>query len=334
MSRRSTVTDPGAVMSHALRLANRGYDRHMIAEALLKNDDDTLKLQRQVGAGSARRFAEVTAERAIERARSHPRDDWRSGVVIKIAEMREVADDRPWPGRTGPTDRRVLEGAFVTALLCRSTLFNCSIRTWASRVGLPSRTVGDAIRRLPNVELVKRGSRDHSAQYRLTAPMSRSRTVSLPREVPSVWVPDIPHAGFSDGYWLAHDAFRSSALGDAGWMLLRRLSPEIALRASEIAMVTGIERRRAYAVLGTLQRSGLATKVADGWLRPEDPDVPPLLDAVAIRSGTVGSLEADRRRFEADRRAYRDADVSVRVPDIVGETITAAGKLLNAGVRV
>ena len=317
MSRRTSVRDPGPSMSLALRLANRDYAEPQIVAALLQYDEATLELQRSAGAERARAYASKTAARALRRVQTDPAGD-RISVAVRIAMLRDDADTCPWPGRTGPTDRRVLEAGFVTAELAHSATFGCSSRTWSLRVGLPRSVVSESVGRLTALgalEVAARSGPNLATRYRLRS-MSCSRTGSSSGEELSVRVV-YPCSRTDSMSWLSHDAFR--ALGDAAWLTLRWLSPEEARRASALALSTGMDRRRVYLALGDLQGGRIAVKAPDGWLRA--PDVLPLLDEVAERSGTTGALEADRRQYEAERTAYRGS-LSVREHD-TGELVVA-----------
>lgn len=320
MSKRTTAERAGEALSFAMKLRNRGYSLDQIRRALL--DHDVVRaLHEQAGINRADRFARRTAERAVQLVTESPADRSPVQIVARVAEIRESADSVPWPGRTGSTDRRVLEGAYLTASICRSTTFNCSIRTWAARCGIGRQACTDAVKRLRDrgaVELVVRGGDQRAAKYRL-ARMSRTRT--SPSVIPSVRVGDIgpDHLPAPEEHiWLAHDAFRREALGDAGWQITRWLHPADPVRAWELAQVTGMERRRVYAVLGKLAVAEIALKDPSGWRRVASGQLPRDLDAVAIAAGTAGSLEADRAQYEAERQRFRlDRLLTVRVDDLV-----------------
>ena len=300
MSRRSTVADPGVPLSYALRLANRGYSADQIRRALL--DHHVVRhLQERAGFERVDAFARQTAERAVDQVRKVPSVDWPAQVVVRVAERRLAADSVPWPGRTGPTDRRVLEGAFLTASICKSVTFNMAVRTWGMRVGLPWSIVATSVKRLRHdrsaLELVSRGGSARTSKYRIRS-MVGTRTGSSLTQL----FGDLPP--LSEWGWLAHDAFRSAALGDPGWMVTRWLRDDDPRKASDLAAATGIERHRAYAVLGRLQHHEIATKAADGWVRIPDSELVAALDLVAVMAGTAGSLEADRRRYEQQRQGF------------------------------
>jgi len=302
MSRRTTVADPGQVLSVALRLANRPFSREQIVRALLR-EDQVLELQRTAGPEEARAFAEATADKAIAYVAERPAARDRSALIAEIALKRETADAVPWPGRSGPTDRRVLEGAYIAAFHAKSTTFGLSARTWALAVGLPWHTVLGARDRL-----IERGAlRVVSAAGRLAGRAARYRLRSLDVAFPSSSSTPIEELPVRDhDIPPNHDAFRPKALGSDGWFILRCLAHEIGARASVLAGVTGMDRRRVYRVLSEFEEVGLARRTPDGWTTVADPI--PVLDAAAVRFGTAGALilqgieYAEERAADAARR--------------------------------
>lgn len=281
----------GEVMSYALKLANPplSYDRTRILEALL--DDSSVRTLRP---RAARRFAERTADKALVRVATRPPARDRSAFLAEIADLRRSADAARWPGRAGPTDRRVLEGAYLTAELARSTSFGLSARTWGVRVGLPWRTVLRSRDRLIErgalaiIKSAERSSRQ-AARYRIGSPFCLSR--SLPEE-----------RNYCDTFAapIGHDAFRPPALGCIGWFLLRRLDVDDAVRHGDLATGCGLNRERVYASLGQMQRFEIARRVEDGWIRSADVDE--LLIRAAATFGTLGSASREVGSYIEDRR--------------------------------
>lgn len=283
----------GQLLSFALRLANppRSYDRRQIVDALL--DDPSVRTMR---ARDARRFAERTAAKALERIATRPPARDRSAFLAEIADVRRSADAALWAGRAGPTDRRVLEGAYLTAELARSTSFGLSVRTWGLRIGLPWRTVLRSRDRLVErgaltiIEQAVRGSSPpRAARYRIESPFCTSRSLPLVRSYCDTFAAPI-----------GHDAFRPSALGCIGWFLLRRLDVEDPVRHGDLAIDCGVNRERVYATLGQLQRFEIARRVEDGWIRSADVDE--LLIRAAATFGTLGSASREVGMYAEDRK--------------------------------
>jgi hypothetical protein len=310
VSKRTTLEDPGAVLAYALSLANLHYDRHRIVEALLSTDQ-IVELQRRTSATRTRRQAEHDATKALRRASESPLEDWPVQVPIRIAQIREVADSQPWPGRTGPTDRRVLEAGFSTGILAHSKAFRCSVRTWAVRAGVPPSVTSTSIARLIDLHWLRR---THPADRLELKPARYSlgvgtRTDSPPEATVRVRY-DLPAIPIQTSWsWLSHDSFRRAALGDAGWMVLRRLDAVEPITNAVIAWMTGMDPRRTYSVLGRLVAFDLARRIPDGWVRVGDDELVPLLDALAVACHTSGALVAQRARDEVARqreRAKRD----------------------------
>jgi len=318
---RSHVEDPGDALSYGMKLANRSFTADQIRRALL--DHDTTKMIQSTGGfDAADRFARRTEAKALELVRQVPKTDHKIQVVVRVVELRDAADEVPWPGRSGPTDRRVLEGAFLTATLCRSSRFNMAIRTWALRVGMPKSTVASSVRRLVDRQVLgieRRGNDAFSTCYRLRrVPNGRNRdSRTLPGD--SIWSGSC-HPARTESLWriLAHDAFRSTALGDDGWMLVRWLHVREERPVPALVATTGMERHRIYGVLGELQGADIAHKRPSGWVRVDDDVLRHRLDRIAAEAGTAGMLERQREVYETERAEHRrkkgDRDPNITVP--------------------
>ena len=124
---------------------------------------------------------------------------------------------------------------------------------------------------------------------------------------------------------LRHDAFRASALGDAGWMVLRWLEADEPIRGSHLAAALGMNADRVRKTLGLLQSASIARRVPDGWVRAPEADLIVLLDLVALEAGTHGALDLDRARYETERALYRGGSA------VIDET--AASEVLDARAR-
>jgi hypothetical protein len=295
---------------YALSLANKsGYDEIKIVRALLRHEA-IAAIQVEQGPEKARTTALRKARWALERARTHPKGDWRSEVPTKVARYREAADSIPWPGRTGATDRRTYEGVLLTGLIARSSTFGLAARTAGWRTGMLWTVANYSMRRLETKHMIRRLShgggpveRRIAAKYRLLPFKTPNLNEGSPPPVLPVQLPPMldPTAASVSRQLLQHDAFRNRALGDVGWQVVRWLDPFEPIRADVLAGVTGISRDRVRRVLGELHRHGVARPVTDGWVRILDADLISLLDVIAWDAGTVGALARDAERYERER---------------------------------
>lgn len=281
------------VGSYALRLANLGYDAPMIERTLLQHPA-ILDVQAKRGGARAKGAAQRKAAWAVEYAAQNPVSEWRSRIPARIVGYREAADDRPWTGRTGPTDRRVLEAFYLTATFANSTKFRFAARTIGGRTGMSWRTASEATRRLLDHRLIRKvGNYGEGlgTKYQLAAPIAWNlHNRSSP---PAPIVPGLGTRSPGDPLVqevLKHEAFGNLALGDAGWMVVHWLHDLEPARPRQLSTATGIHYDRVRRVLGRLHRAEIAHPVPDGWVRVSDVELVPGLDAFVAG---VGSKDAD-----------------------------------------
>jgi hypothetical protein len=168
----------GRLRSRALHLANKdGYDAPMIARTLLR-EDELVEVLRRSGPEVAKHHALEMATWAVEHVASNPKDTYKARVVENIVRWRAEADRVSWCGRTGPTDRKVLESFYLAGSNAASTKFRHAARTIGNRTGLPWTTASAATRRLIDRRMIRyvgghyNGPNGPSlgAKYQLAAP--------------------------------------------------------------------------------------------------------------------------------------------------------------------
>ena len=334
--------DLSGTRSWALKLANRSYTAPMIERAIMR-DAAIVDLLQTRGFAKASTVAARIAARALARRQEHPADEWRSEVPAKVVMYRQVADANPGIGRSAPTDRRVLETFYLTAILATSTTFNLAVRLGGERGGMSERTWAESCRRLRHARVVEKvhGSAEgrRAAMYRLRAPRHETCTKEPGGTGSSVQERTLPLPIQPVAReLLSHDSFRPRALGDAGWQVVRWLNPWEPIREAELSAATGISRERIRKVIGDLQAFRIAQKAASGWVRIEDDELLPLLDEVAVVKGTASALEKDVARHQRERRDYdekhrmsRETDLSVQERDLVAEVVADRGEVLVGG---
>jgi hypothetical protein len=302
-------------MGYALRLANKpAYDRFRIHDALLR-DDLLIEMQRLRGASNASRMAYKLADRALAQVELKPPQLARYEVPARIERYRRGADARRWIGRTGPSDRRVLEAAYLTGFICRSMKFGLSVRTWGLRSGLHRAETSRSAKRLERAGLIvrtHRGTPNIAARFHLQRPELRQwglpplggPTVSL-RDLLLVGVHLLDQGGF-ERVLLAHDAFRPAALGSQGWMISRLLSHGNRATTADIAARSGIPVRAICLTLDALKTYGAVVESDGGLVRVIESMFINALDMIAADAGTLGDLERDRDRYAEERRVRDD----------------------------
>jgi hypothetical protein len=320
-------------MGYALRLANkRAYDRFRIHDALLR-DDLLVEVQQLHGASHASEMAYRLADRALAQAELKPPELARYEVPARIERYRRGADARRWVGRTGPTDRRVLEAAYLTGFICRSMKFGLSVRTWGLRAGLHRAEISRSAKRLERAGLIvrtHRGTPNVAARFHLQRPKLRQwglpplggPIVSL-RDLVLVGVNLLDQGGF-ERVLLAHDAFRPAALGSQGWMVSRLLTHENRATVADIAARSGIPVRATCLTLDALKTHGAVIETGGGFVRVIESLFIDGLDMVAADAGTLGDLERDRDRYAEERRVRDDESPNALVVSLEAPIEAAA----------
>lgn len=275
--------------AYALRLANLNYSVGMIEEALLRHPAFH-EVQGRRGTATARRRAHDKAEWAIRFVAEHPRDEWATRILARIVAYREAADAYPWLGRTGPTDRRVLEAFYLSGTFAKSTKFRFAARTIESRTTIPWRTAAESVRRhchdWRTLRKVGNYGEGLGTKYQIAAPVSWN--LHNRQSPPAPIVPELGMRPPGDRLVesvLKHEAFRNRGLGDAGWMLTHWLRSDEEATRSQLASATGMGYERVGRVLNALRRAEIAREIDGGWVRVPDVELLPTLDAfVALTS--------------------------------------------------
>ncbi|MBA3737493.1 MAG: hypothetical protein H0W97_02900 [Actinobacteria bacterium] len=294
-------------MSYAVRLANRGYDVDMIFRALAtkpsgRRDPGSLKYQRLMdtkGRDVADAYARQTAEKAIAFIANSPRIIDRTDALVRITEIKALADALPWGLYAGPGARRALEAAFSIAERVGGLAFGLSLREWSETCGQDlrmTRTNRDLLVRLGWLLRNPDDRLGRTARFRLRTP---------------------PHihshgryecASYGAHAWLAHDAFREEGLGNLGWYVLS-LTDSRPLALHELSIRSGVDLAELEDLIGIMTHADLV--VGDDQVGAV-PDLTLALDHFAQGRGTLGRGEADRAQYQRDREAFRARGVNVR----------------------
>ena len=212
------------------------------------------------------------------------------------------ARSRPWPGRTGSSDRAVFLANCEIAKRAGRVTFNAASRRLAELAGVTRRTAEKAVHRLRNAEILlleKPATLDKAAVYRL-GDWAFGNTDLFPMQAP------LNTEGQAKG-----ETFRRAGLGPSADETYAALQtgPQT---AKELARVTGRHKSTIHAAL---QRMGRVMDVETGELLPlvERLDGGRWLalevdfDRLAQMLGVDGLLSKQRRQHERERIAHRDS---------------------------
>lgn len=298
-------------MTWAVKLANRRYTAHQIAEALARppggkrRHAGSMKYQAILqtrGFNEATKYATRTAGNAVKFVTENPKILDRGAAAVRLVEIEDAVESLPWLVYCGPKARRALDAALVVAWRVGSVKFGLALREWAELSGLDFESIRTARSVLQSEGWLRRDPNDRNgrtARYSLSPPAH----IHSHRGGLNVGLHD-------DRQWLAHDAFREPALGSLGWAVLRAVPPA----PTPIAVLEGrlaLDHEDLWEQLLQLERAHLIL-VGDNSVRRAADDLMPLLDAVAVAEGTAGELIAQRARHLQDRAAWHGrGDVNV-----------------------
>jgi hypothetical protein len=295
--------DAEAIGRYSSRSEAEGAICASLANAGLDFDAVLALFQSMPGPG---KFRELYAENPKAGLR-YLRHTWESAVnwtaahigpAVELAQrLATWAEARPWPGRTGATDRAVYLAAVAIVARCGRNPAGMASRELSELGGTTWQTSSHALARLCVAGLLERvrpAAVTLPAVYRIVAPTDDGLYLSL------------PHRGVSERVTKeVHDLWRRAGLGLAGQDVWRVLQAG-ATTAAAIARQTGRAARTVARKLRAMFRLGLAEPLGDGvWRAVDGAD----LDAAAVALGTAGlggrQREAHRRQREAQRATWR-----------------------------
>jgi DNA-binding transcriptional ArsR family regulator len=281
-------------------------------------------------------YAEAKLASMLDKARrlvaEAPVITCRQDVLEAIEVVRQVVEEREWPGAGGA-------GSDLKNLIARLTLCEragglehaASVRQLAEAMGCARATVEASNRRLIDggwLVLLKSGSgKLHGSMWRLKIPDPGAAGPDGAGETGGAQVGRSPAAGYRGagtvpavhttdtraiGSLMHHDAFHHHGHGLSGARILACLDPLDGLDVRALREATGLHRSTVTRRLRRLVDDGLACEL-DGYyylasalagpvrLHPDED----LLDDSAHQRGTSGRSHARRERHQAERAHYR-----------------------------
>lgn len=304
--------DPaGVLMSVVLSMRQRGWGEGRIERALLRPHHRAGFLIRRARKQHGKAAARAEVVRLVAKADAYivarPAVTDRHDAVASLARIRAAADDSPWSGRTGTTDRAVLEALVRLAERGGGPLFRASERQVAELANVNRRTAAASLIRLVDRGWLTRqvpGTGERGTSWRLSEPTNATAPVPPPGK--GVTTGALPFATIVE-----HDACSTGCLGASGARVLALvLNSEDALTAVEMADVLGLSAQAVRHRLRQIASAGLALVADDRTWTPRVRDetaVLRALDLLASWRGKTGTQEARRERHELDRQAYADS---------------------------
>ena len=241
----------------------------------------------------------------------------------KTAEQLQIwAQSRPWPGRTGITDRAVFIAHTQKAWVSCANEFHVSVRELAELAGIGAMTASRANKRLITDELLvksKDASTDCATLYQFgdiaLTNLNTKKEKWLSGTYPHSMYEDMYHLVTKQGLGELHDVFRHRGLGKSAGEIWLVLSDGEGKTAGELVNITGRHKRTIYRVLERLSGHGkrkvidsltgevvvMVRKDGGKWFAVREVD----LDHVAKLVRTYGALERQKREHAEDRRIHR-----------------------------
>lgn len=260
--------------------------------------------RRHHGAIAARADLAKIVSKADRYAADHPPIGDRPEAVAAVAGIRNAADDRPWPGRQGTTDRTVLEALLTLAQRGGGPVFRASERQIAEEANASRRAVARSLERLTAAgwhHIGKCGEGEEGSTRRLSIGTNGNTPVPPPGERMTTGV--FPFAEFA-----RHDACSAGCLGASGARVLALVvGSEDALTAAEMADVLGVSAKTVRERLRQIASAGLAVAAGDRTWAPVSRDMRVLLerlDRLAWWTGKAGTQNARRKVHAEERGKY------------------------------
>lgn len=222
-------------------------------------------------------------------------------TVHLARSLRAWALARPWPGRSGATNRAIYLSHLLIAERRGETPYHASCRDLGELSGVHWQTAANANHRLVAaglIQLVTPATPELAHVWDLTIPPESGTKIYTPSHLESEGVSTLVHAQ-------AHDAFRSfHGLGKGGGELLMALADagDEGASEAELAAQTGRCLRTVRRKLRSMLTLGLVAALGEGyWCAVSDPD----LDGAARELGTAGAGKHQRAAHTRARRGNR-----------------------------
>ncbi len=239
----------------------------------------------------ATRYLALTWHSAQEFVQANP-----SEATRLAQDLRRWAMSRPWPGRTGSTDRAVYLAHLAIVKKCGRETYAASVRELAELAGVSARTAGKATRRLIKagvLALVQEATPTLAARYRVVADVAPDDA--------KVHTTLTPHVRECEVMYISHDAFRWAGLGKSGAEVWEKLQTEEEATEKGLAEMTGRCKTTVRRRLVQMFSLGLVEPLGDGWWKA----VPSVdLDELAGLLGTAGKGEHERQKHARQRALH------------------------------
>ncbi len=299
--------------SVALGYANAGRSADDLWRALMDERNaagaKVRELAARRGLGEAHRYVGLRHRRAASYVAAHPAIATPTDARGEILTIREEIALLPWPGRTGDTDRAVLEAEIDLRLELGRLQASVSERDLAERVGMTRPTVAAARHRLHDQGLLKRIPTDRRCTQAHTWRLYRPPRALFGHT--DLHPPSGGRQGMAKNR--ASEVWRHGRVGGLGrgcWRVWQLLDPEEPVAAVELAHQLGVHPSTVRRRLINLAKVGLAERLEhDGTWRAVERDLATVARELDVDEDTgqpqvERAAARQRERHDAERDAW------------------------------
>lgn len=290
------------ILALALGARNAGWTEDQFFAALM--DPKTKAGDKIRHRRDRRQYVHRCYTKALRKAQNSPAITNRTAALEKINIMRAAAQTYPWGGRSGTTDRLVLEAHLKIAQDTGKLSYHASVRTVADRTGFVIDTISKANHRLERAGWLKpiKRARPRYAEatvWALRVPKGLCNRADTPTSLKGVYEECPPRCTRTEDDPGA-DLWRTSGVGKGTFLVWRSLDLREPQKQAGLASPLGRTKRTILYHLRKLETHGLASRTPNGWRRG-DAD----LNEVARALGVEGTRVRTRDRHERQREHFR-----------------------------
>lgn len=304
----------GVIRSLLIAMVNAGMSWGEIASLMYDRAADSARRKRH--RGEPLDFLRRQYLDALDFVRERPAAVGPNEIRIELHHVGEVAGAIAWKGRPGLSELAVLQALLKIGISVGRREVSAGVRQLAADTTLNETTVSRALARLGTKKWIRRTAVGHgtlASTFRLADPPTEALAEYHTKHRTGGRMPSVALSG-QILRTTQHDAFRHHP---GTWRCFSHLDLVEPATATQIAASLGVHPSTARTHLSKLHKWEMAERLPAGWVRL-DRD----LDDLAEERGTLGMVDEQRQRHEAERDRYREGHRrSRRIDTSTGEIL-------------